>query len=164
MKLESLHDLFLEELADLHSAEEQLVKALPKMVKAATHPRLKDAFETHLEETRMQLERLDQLIARLDRKPKSKTCKAMKGLIDEAEEMVRNRGDESVVDAGLICAAQRVEHYEIAAYGCARTFAELLGDHLATQTLETSLDEEKTTDETLTDIATQMINVQAARS
>lgn len=164
MKLESLHDLFLDEIADLHSAEQQLVKALPKMAKAASNPRLKEAFETHLEETRTQLERLDQIIERLDRKPRSKTCKAMKGLIEEGEDMIKNRGDEAVVDAGLISAAQRVEHYEIAAYGCARTYAEMLGEQLAMQSLDTSLDEEKSTDERLTDIATQLVNVQAARS
>jgi ferritin-like metal-binding protein YciE len=164
MKLESLDDLFLEELADLHSAEQQLVRALPRMAKAAGHPRLKAAFERHLEETRSQLQRLDTIVSNLERKPKSKTCKAMKGLLDEGEELLKASGDAAVVDAGLISAAQRVEHYEIAAYGCARTFAELLGDERAAAALETSLKEEKAADAKLTEIARQLVNTQAARS
>lgn len=163
MKLESLHDLFLEEIADIYNAEQQLVKALPKMAKAAQHPKLKEAFEDHLEETTMQVERLEGIISRFDPKPKSKTCKAMKGLIEEGDEMARTSGESAVIDAGLIAAAQRVEHYEIAAYGCARTYAELLGDDEAVQTLAASLEEEKDADETLNELAKQVINVQAAR-
>jgi ferritin-like metal-binding protein YciE len=162
MKLENLQELFLEELADLHNAETQLIKALPKMAKAASDPDLRNAFEAHLSETQQQLERLESIRNRLDRKMSSKTCKAMKGLIDEGEEMIASKGDPAVVDAGLIAAAQRVEHYEIAAYGCARTYAELLGDDDAVQALETSLAEEKAADQSLNDLALQVINARAA--
>ena len=164
MKLESLDDLFLEELADIYSAEQQLLKALPKMAQAAGHPRLKEAFDHHLEETRNQVRRLDTIISRLSRKPRSTTCKAMKGLLEEGEGMLKASGEAAVVDAGLICAAQRVEHYEIAAYGCARTFAQMLGNEEAAVTLETSLNEEKAADSQLTEIALQLVNTQAARA
>ncbi len=163
MKLESLNDLFLEELADLHSAETQLVKALPKMANAANDARLRSTFLEHLRETETQLERLNSILARTAHKP-SKTCKAMHGLIDEGAEMAKKRGDPAVIDAGLIGAAQRVEHYEIAAYGCARTYAELLGDAQAAESLETSLNEEKAADEKLNTLAEEIVNPQAARA
>jgi ferritin-like metal-binding protein YciE len=164
MKLESLQDLYLAELSDIYSAEQQLLKALPKMAKAANDPRLRTAFEDHLEETKGQVERLEGIFKRLDTKPKSKMCQAMKGLIEEGGEMAKTGGSPAVIDAGLIGAAQRVEHYEIAAYGCARTFAELLGDSDAALNLEASLDEEKEADESLTELAKKVINVAAARA
>ena len=164
MKLESLQDLFSEELADLQSAEEQLTKALPKMVATAHNPELKNALENHLEETKTQLQRIEGIINRMPRKPRAKTCKAMKGLIEEGSELMKTKGEPAVIDAGLIAAAQRVEHYEIAAYGCARTYAEVLGDSEAVQALEASLDEEKSADETLNEIALNVVNIQAARA
>lgn len=164
MKFQSLCDLFAHELADLHNAEEQLIKALPKMAEAATSPDLKQAFETHLEETRGHAQRLEQLIERLEKRAPSVTCKAMKGLIDEGSEITKARGDEAVIDAALIGAAQRVEHYEIAAYGCARTYAEMLGDDEAAQLLEQTLNEEKETDQKLNRLATQLVNLRAAQA
>ncbi|MBL8879763.1 MAG: ferritin-like domain-containing protein [Phycisphaerales bacterium] len=161
--MESLQDLYHEELADLYSAEQQLVKALPKMAAAAHHPSLRSALESHLEETKAQVERLETLIKRADGKPKSKTCQAMKGLIEEGSEMMKNRGEAAVIDAGLIGAAQRVEHYEIAGYGCARTYAELLGDQEAVMLLQETLEEEKSADAKLNSLAKQVINIEAAR-
>lgn len=164
MKLESLRELYLEELADIYNAEQQLLKALPKMAEAADNPQLRMAFENHLDETKGQVRRLEGIIDGLDEKPKAKTCKAMKGLIEEGNEMVKMRGDSAVVDAGLIAAAQRVEHYEIAAYGCARAYAELLGDDAAVSSLQASLDEEKEADELLNNLAKQVINLHAAQA
>jgi ferritin-like metal-binding protein YciE len=164
MKLETLNELFLEQIVDLHSAETQLVKALPKMAKAASHPELKNAFETHLVETERHVQRLDAILKRMGQKASSKTCKAMKGLIEEGQEMVSSKGDPAVVDAGLIAAAQRVEHYEIAGYGCAKTYADLIGDHEAASALTSSLDEEKAANEKLNDLAIQVINPMAAAS
>jgi len=163
MKLDSLETLFAGELADLRSAESQLIKALPKMAKAANSPKLKQAFEGHLEETKAQAERLDEIIQSLDRKVPSKKCKAMEGLIEEGSEVVSADGDPAVIDAALIASAQRVEHYEIAAYGCARTFAELLGLTDAAKLLEESLEEEKQADIKLTKVAKSIDNsLQAA--
>lgn len=162
MKLDSLRALYIDELADIYNAETQLLKALPKMAKAATNPRLKKAFDAHLAETATHVERLEDIFARLGEKPGSKVCKAMKGLIAEGSEMAGESGEDAVIDAGLIGAAQRVEHYEIAAYGCARTYAEMLGEREAAQELERSLEEEKAADRKLNDLAKQVINVQAA--
>src|SRR5687768_8433150 len=127
MKLGTLQELLIEEIKDLYSAENQLVKALPKMAKAAADPTLKAAFEEHLEETRVHVDRLFTICEKLNASPKGKKCKAMEGLIEEGSEVMEAKGDESVKDAALICAAQKVEHYEMAGYGCARTFAQLLG-------------------------------------
>src|SRR5436190_1339807 len=127
MKMESLQELLSHELSDLYSAENQLLKALPKMAKAAASPELKAAFEEHLEETKGQVERLSSVFEKLGESPKRKKCKAMEGLIEEGSEVIELEGDDSVKDAALICAAQKVEHYEMAGYGCARTFASLLG-------------------------------------
>src|SRR4030081_2635469 len=149
MKLNSLKKLYLEELRDLYSAETQLVKALPKMAKGASSAELKQAFENHLEQTKEHVERLNEIFNRLDEKPTGKTCQAMKGLIEEGSEMLEQDGDESVIDAGLIAAAQRVEHYEIAGYGTVRTFANLLNHRKAASLLQQTLDEEGETDETL---------------
>ena len=164
MKLESLKTLFMQELADLYSAEKQLVAALPKLAEAAHYGKLSNAFQEHLKETEMQVERLETIFSCLDQKPPRVTCKAMKGLIDEGSDMARGSGDPAVIDAGLIGAAQRVEHYEIAAYGCARTYAELLGEDEAAAALSTSLDEEKAADEKLNDLAKSVINVRAAKA
>src|ERR1700720_4794138 len=161
MKLDSLKKLYLEELRDLYSAEMQLVKALPKMVKGASSAELKEAFEGHLEQTKEHVERLNEIFDRLDEKPTGKTCKAMKGLIEEGSEMLREEGAESVIDAGLIGAAQRVEHYEIASYGTARTFAKLLGEEDAAELLQQTLDEEGETDKELSELAERIVNEEA---
>ena len=162
MKLDSLQKLYIEELRDLYNAENQLVKALPKMAKHASHQELKQAFEGHLEQTKEHVERLDEIFKRLDERPTGKTCKGMKGLIEEGSEILEKDGDESVLDAALIGAAQRVEHYEIAGYGCVRTYAELLGDSKGAELLQQTLDEEGATDKKLTELAKTLINVRAA--
>lgn len=164
MKLENLQALFMEELEDLHSAESQLIRALPKMAKAAHHPDLKRAIEGHLSVTQKQLDRLDTILDGMGQKASRKTCKGMEGLIKESDERAKEKGDEAVRDAGLIGAAQRVEHYEIAAYGCARTYAEMLGEQNAAHLLQQSLDEEKQADADLNKLATQCINVEAAHA
>src|SRR5256886_16250983 len=161
MKLNSLNKLYLEELRDLYSAETQLVKALPKMAKGASSDELMKAFESHLEQTKEHVERLTEIFDRLEEKPTGKTCKAMKGLIEEGSEMLEEDGEESVIDAGLIAAAQRVEHYEIAGYGTVRTFAEMLGKTEHASLLERTLQEEEQTDERLTELAESHINQEA---
>jgi ferritin-like metal-binding protein YciE len=161
MKLNSLDKLYLEELRDLYSAETQLVKALPKMAKGASSDELKEAFESHLEQTKEHVERLTKIFDRLEEKPTGKTCQAMKGLIEEGSEMLEQEGDESVIDAGLIAAAQRVEHYEIAAYGTVRTFANLLGEDEAAELLQQTLDEEGETDKQLSELAEGIVNEKA---
>ncbi len=164
MKLDSLKDLLVEELSDLYDAESQLVKALPKMAKAAAAADLKRAFETHLNQTNGQVQRLEEVFSTLDEKPKRKTCKGMKGLIEEGEEMIKEAGDPAVKDAGLIGAAQRVEHYQMAGYGCARTYAEMLGEQNCANMLQTTLEEARSTDKRLTELAERLINVEAARA
>jgi ferritin-like metal-binding protein YciE len=161
MSLDSLQDLYVEELKDLYNAETQLVKALPKMAKNATTPELKAAFTEHLEVTRKQVDRLEQIFSALSVNPKGKKCKAMEGLIEEGSEIFTKKGDPSVIDAALIAAAQRVEHYEMAGYGCVRTFARLLGHNDAEKLLQETLDEEGEADSKLTEIAETMINSQA---
>ena len=161
MKLDSLEILYVEELRDLYSAEGQLVKALPKMAKGASSSELKKAFEEHLELTKVHVERLEEIFEGLDKSPKGKTCKAMKGLIEEGSEILEEEGEDSVIDAALIGAAQRVEHYEIAAYGTVRTFANLLGEEEAVALLQETLDEEGETDKRLTELAEEVINVEA---
>jgi ferritin-like metal-binding protein YciE len=153
MKLESLESLFVHEVKDLLSAEKQLVKALPKMAKGAANENLKAAFQEHLEQTRGHVERLEQIFEMLDKSARAEHCKAMEGLIEEGADLLEEEGDEVVKDAALIGAAQRVEHYEIAAYGTARTLAELLGLTKAAKLLQQTLDEEKETDERLTQLA-----------
>ena len=160
MKLESLRDLFVDELKDLYNAEHQLLKALPKMAKAATATDLKRAFESHLKETKGQVERLEQVFASLEVSPRGKKCKAMEGLVEEGAELMKEDADPDVMDAGLIAAAQRVEHYEMAGYGCVRTYAQLLGETKAATLLQKTLDEEGAADKKLTQIAKQ-INVDA---
>src|SRR5689334_25432751 len=127
MKLDNLRELYVEELKDLYNAENQLVKALPKMAKAATSIALKQGFEKHLKETKVHVERLETIFDDLGESPKGKKCKAMEGLVEEGAEVIDEDADDDVRDAALIAAAQRVEHYEIAGYGCVRTYAQLLG-------------------------------------
>jgi len=161
MKLDSLRTLWIEEMRDLYNAENQLLKALPKMAKKATTPELKEAFESHLEETQTHVERLEEIFARLGKKPSGKTCKAMKGLVEEGSEMMSEDGLDSVIDAGIIAAAQRVEHYEIAGYGVVRTFASILGEDEAEDLLQETLDEEGAADKKLTEIAEGIVNDEA---
>lgn len=162
MAMDSLKDLYVDELKDLYSAENQLVKALPKMAKKASAPELKRAFQSHLEQTKVHVERLEKILKGLSEKPNGKTCKAMKGLVEEGKEIIEEDGDDSVLDAALIGAAQRVEHYEIAGYGVVRTFASLLGDDSAASTLQRTLNEEAETDKKLTSLAESIINVEAS--
>lgn len=161
MKLKTLKDLYIEELRDLHSAEKQILKALPKMTKAATSPELKAAFTEHLEQTKVQVQRLDTIFEALGKKASGKTCKAMEGLVEEGEELIGEEPEPSVLDAGLISAAQRVEHYEIAGYGSVRTYARMLGEKEAMKLLQQTLDEEGETDRKLTALAERVINVEA---
>jgi ferritin-like metal-binding protein YciE len=161
MKLDTLQKLYTDELRDLYNAENQLLKALPKMAKAASSGDLKEAFEKHLEQTKGHVERLDQVFEALGEKPKGKTCRAMKGLIEEGSEILQRDGEESVLDAGMIVAAQKVEHYEIAGYGSARTFAHLLGQNKAAELLQATLDEESETNEILNKLAENVVNPEA---
>jgi ferritin-like metal-binding protein YciE len=161
MKLQSFDDLFLHELQDLYSAEKQLVTALPKMAKGAASAELKKAFETHLEQTEGHVDRLDRIFKDLDLSAGRHKCKAMEGLIHEGSELLKEDAEESIRDAALIGAAQRVEHYEIAGYGTARTFAEMLGHTEAAELLQQTLDEEKETDQLLTELALTSVNVEA---
>src|SRR5437763_11768638 len=161
MKLDTLEKLYISELRDLYSAENQLLKALPKMAKGASSPELKDAFEKHLEQTKGHIERLEQLFEQLDESPKGKTCHGMKGLIEEGSQILEEDGEESVLDAGIIVAAQKVEHYEIASYGSVRTFAQLLGKNKSAELLQTTLNEESETNETLNQLAEGIVNPEA---
>jgi len=161
MKLDTLQKLYTDELRDLYNAENQLLKALPKMAKAASSEELKEAFEKHLEQTKGHVKRLEQVFEELDEKPKGKTCRAMKGLIEEGSEILRQDGEESILDAGIIVAAQKVEHYEIASYGSVRTFAHLLGQNKAAELLQTTLDEESETNKLLNRLAGSTINPEA---
>ena len=161
MKLETLHDLYVDELKDLYNAENQLLKALPKMAKAASDPHLAQAFTDHLEETAGHVDRLEKIFKKLDASPKGKTCKAMEGLLEEGKDLMAEDAAPSVMDAALIAAAQRVEHYEMAGYGCVRTYARLLGYEEAADLLQETLDEEGTADKKLTDLAETIINAEA---
>jgi ferritin-like metal-binding protein YciE len=161
MKLDTLQKLYTDELRDLYNAETQLLKALPKMAKGASSQELKDAFEKHLEQTKTHIERIEEVFEGLGEKPKGKTCQAMKGLIEEGSEILEQDGEESVLDAGIIVAAQKVEHYEIAGYGSVRTFAHLLGQNEAAELLQTTLDEESETNEILNKLAETVINPEA---
>src|ERR1700730_5849002 len=162
MKESQLKEIYVEELKDLYSAENQLVKALPKMAKAATDPELRDGFEEHLEQTKGHVQRLEDIFRTLGESPKGKTCKGMQGLITEGSEVIEEEEGEGL-DVGLISAAQRVEHYEIAGYGCVAAFADLLGEEEAASLLRMTLEEEKTTDQKLTELA-RNINVEAAET
>lgn len=153
MKLESLKNLFVDELKDLYNAESQLIKALPKMAKAASSEELRIAFEDHLQETENQVQRLETIFQQLDTNPRGKKCKAMTGLIEEGKEMMEAEGEDAVKDAALIAAAQRVEHYEIAGYGTVRTYAQLLGFDEAAELLQETLNEEAAADQKLSGLA-----------
>jgi ferritin-like metal-binding protein YciE len=161
MKLDTLQKLYTNELRDLYNAENQLLKALPKMAKAASSGELKEAFQKHLKQTKSHVERLEQVFEDIGEKPKGKTCRAMKGLIEEGSEILHEQGDESVIDAGIIVAAQKVEHYEIASYGSVRTFAHLLGKDKSAEVLQTTLDEESETNEILNKLAESVVNPEA---
>ncbi len=162
MKLNTLQDLFIHELKDLYSAETQLLKALPKMAKAATNPDLKAGFEEHLEQTKVHVSRLEQIADANDYKLSGHKCKAMEGLIEEGGELISEDAEAHVRDAGLIGAAQRVEHYEMAAYGTARALATCLGYDDAAELLGETLEEERATDEKLTELAESIVNSEAA--
>jgi ferritin-like metal-binding protein YciE len=153
MPNESVRQLYIEELRDLYNAETQLVKALPKMAKASSNDELRQAFEEHLRQTSEHVSRLEQIFEMLDEKPSGKKCLGMEGLVKEAAETMKEDYEDAVMDAGIIGAAQRVEHYEIAAYGTVRTLAELMGENEHVTLLEQTLEEEKQTDQKLTELA-----------
>ena len=153
MSVETIHDLFLNELKDLYSAEKQITKALPKMAKAAASPELREAFTSHLRETEGHVKRLEEVFEILEAKGRGKTCEGMKGLLTEGSELLQEADKGDVRDAGLITAAQRVEHYEMAAYGGVREMAELMGHDDVVELLEATLEEEKAADKKLTTIA-----------
>jgi ferritin-like metal-binding protein YciE len=161
MKQHTLRDLFVNELKDLYNMENQIIKALPKMAKTASTPELRQGFEEHLQQTRGQVQRLERIFEELDTAPRGKRCMGMEGIIDEGKELMGEEMDEPTMDAGLIAAAQKVEHYEIASYGTVRTWAEELGMHNAASLLEETLEEEKATDEKLSHLAEQMVNQRA---
>ena len=161
MEMETLKDLYVEELKDLYSAENQIVKALPKMIKAASHEELKRAFTQHLKETEIQIQRLEEVCDELGVSPKGKKCVGMEGLLKEGSELIKEKPEPDVLDAGLIAAAQHVEHYEMAGYGCVRTYARQLGYENQAQLLQTTLDEEGSTDHLLTEIAESCVNIEA---
>jgi ferritin-like metal-binding protein YciE len=160
----TLHDAFLDELRDTYDAERQITKALPKMIKAATSDELRTAFESHLEETRGQVERLEQIFELLDEKVRGKHCDGMAGIIEEGKNVMGEEFDETTMDACLIASAQRVEHYEMAAYGTLVAWARDMGHNDAAELLEQTLEEEKAADEKLTAIAEGGINQEAARA
>jgi ferritin-like metal-binding protein YciE len=164
MEMETLKDLLVEELKDLYSAEKQIIKGLDRMSKAASHPELKEAFKRHQVMTEKQVERLERICADLDVSPRGKKCVGMEGLIEEAKELISEKPDPDVLDAGLIAAAQHIEHYEMAGYGCARTYARQLGFSEQADMLQTTLDEEGTTDKLLTELAERSINLEAERA
>lgn len=161
MELETLKDLYIDELKDLYSAERQLIKALPKMAKAANDQNLQQAFRTHLKETTQHAARLEQICEELGVSPRGKKCVGMEGLIEEGTELIKEDPDPDVLDAGLIAKAQHVEHYEIAGYGTVRTYARQLGFESQAELLQQTLDEEGRTDHLLTDLAESGINVEA---
>jgi ferritin-like metal-binding protein YciE len=161
MKLATLDDLLHDHLKDLYSAENQLVKALPKMAKASSAPALRAGFTEHLAQTRVHVQRLEQICKQLGVNPKGKKCAAMEGLLEEGKEMMEQDAAPAVMDAGLIAAAQRVEHYEMAGYGCVRTWAEQLGRRAEAAMLKQTYEEEKATDEKLSQLAKQTVNKKA---
>ncbi len=162
-KLETLNDLFVDELRDLYNAENQLVKALPKMAEAASSPDLRNALEEHLNQTRNQIHRLDKVFESLDVPERGKECVGMKGIIQEGQEVLKENGSPTVKDAGIITSAQKTEHYEIAGYGSVCTFAEQLGYREQAKLLKETLSEEKKADELLTKIAEKHVNKEAKR-
>jgi ferritin-like metal-binding protein YciE len=161
-QLKSLDDLLVHELQDIYHAEGQITKALPKMIKAASHPDLRAAFEEHLQQTEGQIERLERVFELLGVPVKGKKCEGMAGIIAEGQKALEENVSTDVLDAALIAAAQKVEHYEIASYGCVATYAELLGYDQVHELLGQNLDEEESTDERLSDLAESVINLDAA--
>jgi len=161
MEMQSLHELYVDELKDLYSAEKQIVKALPKMVKNATNPELKEAFSNHLDETQGHVARLEKVFQMLGEKAGGKKCKGMEGLIEEAKELLDEDASDEVLDAGMISKAQHVEHYEMAGYGTVRTYAEQLGYADQAKLLQQTLDEEGKANELLTQIAESSVNLEA---
>ena len=164
MKVKSLKDLYVEELKDVYDAEHQILKALPKMVKAASEPRLRQAFEEHLEQTKGQVQRLEQIFEGLGESAKAKKCDGVRGILDEGEKTISEGGRGPVLDAGLIAGGQRVEHYEMAAYGSLKTWAGQLGEDRAAKLLEETLNEEKEADKLLTKIGESGVNAQASQA
>jgi ferritin-like metal-binding protein YciE len=164
MDMTTLQDLYIDELRDLISAENQIIKALPRMAKKASNPDLQAAFEEHLEQSKTHVERLNQIFENMGQKPRAKKCRGVEGLIEEGKEFMEEADSDEVMDAGLIAAAQRVEHYEIAAYGTVRTYAQLLGEDKAADLLQQTLDEEGDTDKKLTELAMNGINVEAVQA
>jgi ferritin-like metal-binding protein YciE len=162
MSLNSLENLFIEELKDVYNAEKQIIRALPKMAKAADSEELRQAFTKHLKETEGHVQRLEQVFRELGQTARGKKCKGMEGLLEEGKEVLEQDGEPAVIDAALIASAQRVEHYEMAAYGCLRTYASLLGYTKAEQLLQQTLQEEEATDEKLTQLGEGGINEAAA--
>jgi ferritin-like metal-binding protein YciE len=161
--LNNLKDLYVEQLRDLYSAENQILKALPQMAEKASHQELRSAFEEHRTVTERQVERLDRIFSDLSEKPKGHHCKGMEGLLKEGQELMQEKAADDVMDAGLIAAAQRVEHYEMAGYGTVRSYAEMLGHNEHANLLQQTLDEEGQTDERLTRLAERVINLDAIR-
>lgn len=161
MEMETLRDLYVEQLKDLYSAEHMLIKALPRMSKVASHPELKQAFTRHLKETEVHAKRIEEVCDELGVSPRGKKCVGMEGLIEEAKELIAEKPDPDVLDAGLIAAAQHVEHYEMAGYGCVRTYARQLGYEGQAEILQSTLNEEGYTDKLLTQIAESRINIEA---
>ena len=164
MELETLRDLYVLELKDLYSAERQIIKALPKMRKAAKNRQLATAFNQHLEQTKRQAKRLEDILSSHDESTRGPKCAGMEGVLKEGDEMINEDGEAEVRDAGLIAAAQRVEHYEMAGYGCARTYAELLGDKKGARLLDITLKEEEAADQKLTKLAKSVINLRAKKA
>jgi ferritin-like metal-binding protein YciE len=164
MALKTMQDLFEHELQDLYSAEQQIIQALPEMMQATSNQELKNAFQQHLEETKGQVQRLEQIAQQVGINPQGEQCKAMAGLIEEGRTLLNEQAEPAVLDAALIGAAQRIEHYEIAGYGTARTFARTLGNQEAAQLLQQTLEEEAQTDEKLTRLAEQNVNKQAKQA
>jgi len=162
MQMENLTDLLKEDLKDVLNAENQILKALPKMIKSASNEQLASAFEQHLEETKVHVERVEKVMEGLGMPVRGKTCKAMQGIIEEGKEVMEEDADDDVMDAALIGAAQKVEHYEIATYGTLCTYADLLGLDQAKKLLGQNLEEEKATDQKLTELAEAVINLEAA--
>ena len=160
---ESLQKLYVESLRDLYSAEEQILEALPKLAKAAKHAELKRAFQEHYQQTEQQKQRLEKLGDQLGETLSGHKCKGMEGLVKEGDEVMKEYEDSDVLDAALISAAQRVEHYEMAGYGCARTYAHMLGLNEQADVLQRTLDEEGDTDEKLTDLAESVVNIDALK-
>ena len=161
MKLDSMSDLYVAELQDVYNAERQLLKALPKMAKSAQTSELKSAIEEHLEQTQNQLTRLEKILSGLNERPGGEVCEAMQGLVAEGEEVMKADGEDAVRDAGLIMAAQKVEHYEIASYGSLRSFAHLLNREDDVSLLDQTLEEEKAADKKLTELAERVVNKRA---